>query len=136
MEVPRRKRSSGVLGADVNSKMFYLTVFGNIALFIPFGFIVASYGKSRKVWSNILVVILVSSTIEYVQLKIGRCFDIDDIILNTVGGIIGFLLYRLFKKIYSHLPEIFKGKGFNNLLCVVIIIFIGIFVYKMLGIKA
>ena len=38
---------------------------------------------------------LVSLTIEIVQLKIGRTFDIDDVILNTCGGMLGYSLHRL-----------------------------------------
>ena len=39
--------------------------------------------------------ILASFCIEFVQFLIGRAFDIDDIILNVIGAIIGFLIYKL-----------------------------------------
>ena len=38
---------------------------------------------------------IVSLSIECVQLLIGRCFDVDDILLNLVGGILGYFIYRL-----------------------------------------
>ena len=40
---------------------------------------------------------LVSISIETTQLLIGRIFDIDDIILNIIGGMLGYLIYKTFK---------------------------------------
>ena len=51
----------------------------------------------------------ISVIIELIQLKIGRAFDIDDIILNIVGGILGYFLYRIVDKIFSKSSDSFKG---------------------------
>lgn len=120
---------------NVTDKLFYLNVIGNIALFIPFGYIVASYTKTKKILPNLFVAVVVSLTIEFVQLNIGRSFDIDDIILNTVGCLVGYLVFLLIKWLKNHLPKFFSSKGFNNFTCVVIIILIAIYVLQLMGFR-
>ena len=116
------------------SRLFYYNVVGNIAMFIPFGYIIASYIKPKKMWTNLIIAAIVSVTIEYVQLNIGRSFDIDDIILNTFGSIIGFLLYIGFTAILRHLPSVFKSDWLNNLICIIIAALVAFYVLRMMGI--
>ena len=94
-----------IMRYEFGSKMFYISVIGNIALFIPFGFIISYYIKPKKIIPIIIIPLIVSFTIELVQLKIGRSFDIDDILLNTIGCFIGYLIYIGFKAITNHLPD-------------------------------
>ncbi len=71
---------------------------GNIAAFIPFGlYLPVLAAPARKVWNLALYTFLFSLMIETVQLlwRVGS-FDVDDIILNTLGGLIGYMLYQLF----------------------------------------
>lgn len=75
---------------EVGSRLFIFNVFGNIMAFVLFGLIVSSYIKPKTVVPPIIISLLVSVTVEFVQLNIGRSFDVDDIILNVVGGLIGF----------------------------------------------
>jgi len=123
-----------ILRYDVHSELFFYNVVGNIALFMPFGFIVSAYVKPRKIWTNLFVALIVSGTIEIVQLNIGRSFDIDDIILNTLGCIIGFLGYVGFKAIIKHLPNFLKSDWFNNLICIIISACIVLYVLNIMGI--
>ncbi len=118
----------------VGSRLFYYNVIGNIAMFIPFGYIIASYIKPKKMWTNLIISAIVSTTIEYVQLNIGRSFDIDDIILNTFGGVLGFLLYIGFSAILRHLPGVFKSDWLNNLICIIISALVALYVLRMMGI--
>ena len=75
------------------SPKFVKNICGNILLFIPYGFISSYLLKNKKFSVITILTIIVSLTIETVQYYIGRVFDIDDIILNLVGGICGFLRY-------------------------------------------
>ena len=75
------------------SPKFIRNVIGNIMLFIPFGFLSSYLLKNRKFSVVTILTLIASLTIETVQYYIGRVFDIDDIILNLVGGIVGFLIY-------------------------------------------
>ena len=78
--------------------------------------------KTRKAWPIIFITIITSGVIEYTQLKIGRTFDIDDIFLNLVGGIIGYLIYLFFNIFESHLPKFFSSILFKNILTIVLLI--------------
>ena len=123
-----------ILRYGVKSKSFYYLVVGNIAVFVPFGFMVASYAKPKRIWSNLFVGLVVSATIEYVQLNIGRCFDIDDIILNTLGCMLGFVIYKIGKAILDKLPDFFQSDWFKNLICIIITICIAFYLWKVAGI--
>ena len=79
----------------LGSNLFYKNVVGNILLFMPYGFFASYYLKLDKKRVAFILVFIVSLSIECVQLVIGRCFDVDDILLNLVGGILGYFIYRL-----------------------------------------
>lgn len=106
------------------TKLFNINVFGNILIFIPFGLFISSYLKSKKVFPVLFISIITSTFAELVQLKIGRSFDIDDIILNVVGSIIGYLLYLALKKLKQKLPSCLKKDFIYNILS--LLIFAGI----------
>lgn len=107
---------------EIGSRLFIRNIIGNILLFLPYGYFVSEYLKSNKIWTIGFLTMIVSLTIEIVQLNIGRTFDIDDIILNTLGGLFGYLLYRLLEKIKVKLPKIFKTDGFINFIVIIILI--------------
>ena len=96
---------------EVGSRLFIYNVFGNIMAFVLFGLIISCYIKPKTVFPPFVISLLVSITVEFVQLNIGRSFDVDDVILNVVGGIIGFLLYIGFSAIRKHLPKVFQKDG-------------------------
>jgi glycopeptide antibiotics resistance protein len=120
-----------ILRYDYGTLSFYKQVFGNILLFIPLGYFASSYCKIKNL-GTITVVSLISSTvIEVVQHFIGRCFDIDDIILNVVGGIIGFLLYTALSAIKNHLPRFLQKDWIYNVISVILLILIVIYLIKI-----
>ena len=116
------------------SKMFYYQIVGNILVFLIFGFIISEYIKPKKIFPILWTTIIVSITVELVQHYIGRCFDIDDILLNIIGGILGYLLYIVLKGINKHLPNVFHKEGIYNLICFIIIIVIMLYVLKFMGV--
>lgn len=119
---------------EVGSKLFMYNVIGNIVIFIPFGYFVSGYIKASKV-SHILAVSIISSlTVEVVQLQIGRSFDVDDIILNVCGAIIGFLLYIGLCAIKKHLPKFLQRDFVYNIVCIVLTILIVLYFLKIMGI--
>lgn len=74
---------------------------GNILIFLPFGvFLPILYRKYRTLSKVFVGSILISFLIEILQYvsQLGR-FDIDDIILNTLGSIIGFTLVKVVNRI-------------------------------------
>ena len=78
---------------DMGSDKFIKNVMGNIVLFIPYGFLASYYLDNKKFSVITILTIITTLTIETVQYYIGRVFDIDDIILNLVGSIVGFLTF-------------------------------------------
>lgn len=70
---------------------------GNIVAFTPFGFFLPMLCRAgRNVFGCVLISALFSFAVETVQLysKVGA-FDVDDILLNAIGGLTGFLGYYL-----------------------------------------
>lgn len=107
---------------SIGSKAFFYNVIGNIALFVPFGYFVSDYLKAKRIPHILVVSILISLTAELIQFKIGRAFDIDDIILNVIGSIIGFMVYISIRAIKNHLPRFLQNNIFYNLLAILVLI--------------
>lgn len=114
---------------EVGSSLFVKNIIGNVLLFLPYGYFASEYIKSKKAWPICLLTTLVTITIEFVQLNIGRTFDIDDVILNTLGGLLGYLLYRLVEKVKVKLPKVFKTEGFINFFVILILIISIIYIF-------
>ncbi len=76
-------------------KTIIINIFGNILIFVPFGFLGIVFPKLNNFWILILdflfAIIIVESLQYFTRLGV---FDIDDVILNTVGVAIGFWIYR------------------------------------------
>ena len=121
-----------ILRYDIGTKAFYKQVFGNILLFIPLGYFATSYCKIKGLGTITLVSLLSSLTIEVTQHYIGRTFDIDDIILNVVGGIVGFLIYTALNAIRNHMPKFLQRDWFYNLLSLLLLIALVLYVYKII----
>ena len=80
---------------ELGTRLFYRNIVGNIILFVPFSFFIAHIFKINNRWIVYLFTLLISLTVETTQLYIGRAFDVDDILLNVLGGIIGYSIYHL-----------------------------------------
>ena len=71
-------------------------VFLNAVGFMPFGFFLPIVSRRSRRWYNtVLFGFSFSLAIEITQLvwKVGS-FDVDDILLNTIGAALGFIVYR------------------------------------------
>jgi len=78
-------------------RLFWWNVVGNVCVFVPFGaFLPALVAKCKKFFSVLLFTMELSFAVELIQLvtKIGS-FDVDDILLNTIGGILGYFVYKI-----------------------------------------
>ncbi len=120
-----------ILRYDYGTKSFYKQVFGNMLMFVPLGYYATSYCKIKNLGTITIISLLASSVIETVQHFIGRTFDIDDIILNVVGGIIGFVLYISLSAIKKHLPRFMQKDWIYNILSLAIIALIVLYIVKV-----
>lgn len=113
-----------ILRYNMGSRLFFKNVVGNMLMFLPYGFFVSYILDSRKINLPLFLTVITSVSIEIVQMLIGRVFDVDDIILNVIGGCLGFLLYHLLQSIVERLPNVFKKDWFLNILSIVILVII------------
>ena len=66
----------------------------NIAMFLPYGLLLPIAAHVlRKPVGTLTVVLLTTVSIETFQYFIGRSADVDDVIMNFVGGALGYLLF-------------------------------------------
>ncbi len=73
----------------------FKNVFGNIILFIPYGFLGILYPKLNQFKWLFITFFLTINLVEFSQYYFRRGFaDIDDVILNATGVIIGFFIYK------------------------------------------
>lgn len=74
----------------------YLNLFGNILMFMPIGILAPLISRKLQRLFNIsLLGMLISLGIETMQLFLGRGTDIDDLLLNTIGTVLGYSLFAL-----------------------------------------
>ena len=106
-----------MLRYEFGTKLFFKNVVGNMIMFIPFGFFTSYFLKLKKFYSVFILTLLTSITIETTQLLIGRVFDIDDIFLNIIGGLIGYFIFKLIYKI-----KFLKKESIYNIIISVVLI--------------
>lgn len=109
-----------IFGGDYkNNRMLYRCLFGdlkdnahekymviaNIALFVPLGFFLPILFNRLRWWQVILIGFAATCVVEAAQPVFGRTGDIDDVVTNTVGAVVGcvfakalLLIWRLGKK--------------------------------------
>lgn len=72
---------------------------GNVFLFVPLGFLLPLTAQKRSRFGvTVGVSAVLSAGIETVQYFIGRSADIDDLLLNVFGAVVGFGLYAILRK--------------------------------------
>ncbi len=83
---------------------FIYNSFGNILCFLPFGFLAPFvFFKKQNFWRIVLAGLLCSVMIETLQffLETGVS-DIDDVFFNTVGTIIGYVIFSIYRRIKNN----------------------------------
>jgi len=90
-------RYLSVLDRPSGLGLFIYNIVGNAVILIPFGYLFPIVSKLMKRWWAFvlaaLIFILIMEILQYVTMS--GTFDVDDILLNFVGAIIGYLLCPL-----------------------------------------
>lgn len=74
----------------------------NIMLFIPLGFFIPSVLESkRKLYKTSLLSFGLTFGVEFFQYFIGRSADIDDVITNLLGAVIGYSIFKIFYYLFA-----------------------------------
>lgn len=87
--------------SQLGIEVVLINIVGNVVAFMPLGFLLPLIAdKKLKFFAVTLISFGLSLGIELTQLitKVGSC-DVDDLILNTIGGMMGYGCYVIFRKI-------------------------------------
>lgn len=80
-----------------NIRISVKNLLGNIIAFMPFGFLLPAFNNRMSKFKSILISsFILSLMFETIQLLtvLGE-FDVDDILLNILGAVFGYLLYKI-----------------------------------------
>ncbi len=73
-----------------------VNIVGNVCMFVPIGFCLPLlWQRWQRLWKTFFACLFLTFFIETAQLFVGRDTDVDDVILNVLGGVLGYLLYKL-----------------------------------------
>lgn len=94
------------------TKLLMKNVLGNILILVPFGLFIAFFRKKKeRIGKVILKGFTISFVIESTQLLMTlvginrRSFDVDDLIMNTLGYLIGYYIMKMIeKKLFINKP--------------------------------
>ncbi len=76
-----------------------INLIGNIALLVPIGFLAPFINQKLNSKSSLFIAIISGLTIEMMQVVLGvGIFDIDDILLNALGVMIGYWAFLIFAR--------------------------------------
>jgi glycopeptide antibiotics resistance protein len=87
----------------VNLIIIFNNLLGNVLVFMPLGFFLALlFEKLRRVTLITLISFLCTGAVEITQFvfMVGS-FDVDDLILNTLGGVVGYLVFIILAALTS-----------------------------------
>lgn len=83
---------SRILVEQGHTNYFLINFWGNIVMFLPIGLFPALFWRRVRWWQVTLAGFCLSLTIELLQIPIHRGTDIDDLWLNTLGALLGWLI--------------------------------------------
>lgn len=87
----------------------------NIIFFMPFGFLLPIlWNKFRKFIPTVFAGFIFSLIIEVGQLFTIRATDVDDLIMNTLGTILGFILFKILSIIFKKLSNKTMVEEYNK----------------------
>ena len=92
---------ASIFDQDMTRRIVFVNIVGNILIFSPLGMTIPLLEKRlNKGWLVVLLGLLFSLTIEIAQtFLVDRVFDVDDLILNSFGTLVGFLVYAILNQI-------------------------------------
>ncbi|MEA1853555.1 VanZ family protein [Cytobacillus sp. OWB-43] len=106
--IPFKTTITYLLGADrFNLDIIITNTIGNILIFLPLGLLLPVLFKHCRLFSVVTITAITASfSIELLQffLQVGQ-FDIDDIILNTMGAMVGYLMFKTIFKVNLFIKE-------------------------------
>lgn len=88
----------------------------NIIMFIPLGFLLPYIWKNyRNIYKIAITGLLFSSFIEISQIPTNREVDIDDLIMNTIGAVLGYAIWKAIGKVFFNKNEEKRTKELSKI---------------------
>jgi len=95
-------------GGNIN-RIELMESIGNVLMFIPLGFLLpVVFKKVRKIYLLAGIIFIITFSIEFIQYFMGRVADIDDILENLLGGVMGYGIFATFNQLLK--SRIWWGK--------------------------
>lgn len=89
-----------------------MNILGNILMFFPIGYLFPFLFEKLRKWYRIIPLgMLISCLIEFTQLFLKRGTDIDDILLNVLGTLFGYVFYKLTKFFLPDRTKLFEEEA-------------------------
>lgn len=103
----------------------------NIIMCMPLGFLLPLIWKEcRKCGKTVLIGLIFSLMIEITQLFNWRASDIDDLMANTCGALIGYLVWRIFAKIFGERLKTASEEKYEALIYILLALLGTFFLYN------
>ena len=94
--IPFKTIGEFLTDANLSASAVLVNLLGNVVVFIPYGIYVQILRKDKCFRTSFLQVLITPVVIEVVQVIFNLgAGDIDDVILNCLGGLIGIAFYRI-----------------------------------------
>lgn len=109
----------------INGKIDLGEIIDNLIVFIPVGAYIGMLGKEEKFYKKVIPIFLLTLVLEISQyiLHIGAT-DITDVIMNTLGGIVGILLINFLYRIFKNNSKIDKILNILATICTIGVVFL------------
>lgn len=104
----------------VNGKIYFGEIINNLIVFIPVGLYMGMIWKDKKILKKVVPILSLTLIFECLQyiLHVGAS-DITDIIMNTLGGIIGILVINCLYKIFKNNEKVDKVLNILATICTI-----------------
>lgn len=111
-------------GAAAVKRFAIGNVIGNVVAFVPLGAFLPVLRRRTGIWTNLLIVVCASVAVEIVQGVFGLgASDVDDVILNTLGGLVGILFFTLLRALLRSWSRLIIVVAVLSLLAVPILLY-------------
>jgi glycopeptide antibiotics resistance protein len=124
--IPFATISDYVFSSSAGVKRFAIgNVIGNIVAFVPLGAFLPLVRRKTRIRTNLLIVVCASVAVEIAQGVFGLgASDIDDVILNSLGGVIGILFFTLLYVLLRSWSRVITVMAVLSLLAVPILLYL------------
>ena len=107
----------------VNGKIYFGEIINNLIVFIPVGLYIGMLEKNKKFDKKVIPIFILTLIFETLQfiLHIGAT-DITDVIMNTLGGIVGIIIINTLYKIFKNNEKVDMVLNILAIICTIAVV--------------